>query len=397
MARLALAAFVLVVAVLALGRTAAAADAKTVDLYTIGPGDYLFSRYGHSLLCVRDGDAAPEAPAGRCFDYGIPDRDEVVHMAWTSIRGQPSFVPLMIEERLVLDVYRGQGRAIERQRLPLSAEEAERLASRLEEDARERRAYAYHPYWSNCSTQLRDRIDEATGGRLRPGRSTPATARFREIAEEGLSGRLGELTMLAFLLGAPNDRVPDGWEVMFIPTGLRDGVLERLGASVETVSEHQAIVLPTSRAVGRAALVLLAFALFALVRFAIRRGRARAGLILLGLVLGSLGALTVLVASLVVWPELSNNWSLALLVPTDLALPLLPRRWLVAYARARIAIAVALGVLELVGVIAQPILPIVALVAIPLAGMLGALRAAEEDDTGGKSADRGDTRTAAAA
>lgn len=367
---------------LGVAREARAAEAtregaKTVDLYTIGPGDYFYARYGHSVLCARDAGADPAELNARCYDYGVPDSEDFWHIGWSAVRARPTFVPVIVDERLVLDVFRGQGRSIDRQHLPLSPEEAARLVDRMEREVRERWAYAYHPYWNNCTTTLRDRIDDATGGKLRPGRPTPATARFREIMEEGLSGRLGELTLLAITLGPENDRIPNGWEVMFTPIGLQGGIQERLGAAIEKVDERKAVILPTSRAIGRIALFFLAFALFVSVRLLARRGKIRRALFVLAFALGGLGCFTSFVASVVVWSEISHNWALALLVPTDLALPWLPRRWLVGYARARIAIAVVLGVLELASVISQPLLPLVALVVLPLAGMLGALRDSE--------------------
>ncbi len=365
--------------VFGLAREARAAEGeKTVDLYTIGPGDYFYARYGHSVLCARDAGADPSQPTARCYDYGVPDREDFWHLGWTAIRAQPAFAPVIVDERVVLDVFRGQGRSIERQHLPLTPEEAGRLVDRMEREVRERWAYAYHPYWANCTTALRDRIDDATGGKLRPGRITPATARFRDIMEEGLSGRLGELTLLAITLGPENDRIPNGWEVMYTPTGLQGGVQERLGAPIEKLEDRKAVILPTSRAVGRIALFFLAFALFAAVRLLARRGNVRRALFAMGFVLGTLGAALVLVTSLVVWSEITHNWALALLVPTDLALPWLPRRWLVGYARVRIAIAAVLGVLELASVISQPLLPLVALVVLPFSGMLGALKASPE-------------------
>lgn len=360
----------------------AAEGAKTVDLYTIGPGDYFYARYGHSVLCARDAGADPSQPNARCYDYGVPDREDFWHIGWTAIRAQPAFVPVIVDERVVLDFFRGQGRSIERQHLPLTPEEATRLVDRMEREVRERWAYAYHPYWANCTTALRDRIDDATGGKLRPGRITPATARFREIMEEGLSGRLGELTLLALTLGPENDRVPNGWEVMYTPIGLQGGIQERLGAPIEKLEDRKAVILPTSRAVGRIAIFFLAFALFVTVRLLARRGNVRRALYVMGFVLGTLGASLVLVTSLVVWSEITHNWALALLVPTDLALPWLPRRWLVGYSRARVAIALVLGVLELASVISQPLLPIVALVALPFAGMLGAVKASERKAEG---------------
>lgn len=358
MLRRAVAVLVAFVALLAAPRIARA-DAV---LYTIGPGSYLFSRYGHSLICV---DA-------RCYDYGVPDRDEAVHMTWASIRGQAIFVPVAIDESFALEVFRSQGRSIDKQRLPIGDAEVKKLKDLLERDVREKRAYAYHPYFANCTTAVRDRLDEALGGRLRQNRQNPVAARFRDLSEEGLSGRLGELTLLAFLLGDPAERKPTGWEVMFLPDALRDGVTEQLRVVPERLEETKAVILPTSRAIGRAALVILAVILVAVVGWGAKRlekGDARRARIALGIasaVLGGMALVAELVALLVVWPEFRHNWALVALLPTDLAMPWLSRRHLAIYARARAALAGGLFVLELAGVVAAPIIPVCVLVALPM-------------------------------
>lgn len=352
----------------------ARASEVAVDLYTIGQGSYLYASYGHSVLCVRDVEDSPAARTGRCYDYGIADRQDALSILWESVRARAIFTPVEVTEEVMIRSFAEQGRAIERQRLPLSAEEARALSDRLAREVATRYAYAYHPYYANCATQLRDRIDEATAGRLRPGRAVVEKAPFRERMEEGLSGRLFELTGLALLMGTPNERVPSPWEAMYLPGALRDGVAERFGAPAERIEERQAVILPTSPAIGRIAVFSFALLLFAVVRLGARRGRLRLAIGAAFGVLGLLGVALEVVAAVVVWPEFSRNWALALLWPTDLAMPWLDRRWLSRYAQARVAVAVLVAAGEIVGVVGQPVLHLAALVALPMLGLLTALR-----------------------
>lgn len=349
----------------------------TIDLYTIGPGSYLFARYGHSLLCARDAGDKTGA-TGRCFDYGVPDREDFTHVAWDTIRGRAIFAPVRIDEPVMLQVFRDQGRSIDRQRLPLPAADAERLAKRLDADVEGRVAYAYHPYYANCTTQVRDRIDSVLPGRLRAESPFKKSPRYRDLSEAGLTGKLVELTALSLLLGTPAERTPNAWEGMFLPVALEEGV-ERLGAAPEKIEEAKAVILPTSTAVGRIALFLLAFALFVFVRVAWRRpalGR-RAALGAVALVLGALALVCELVAVLVVWPEFGRNWSLVALLPTDLALPFLPDRILRVYVKARMAIGALLFVGEIVGVVEQPIFPVSVLVVLPMLAIHSSMRDAK--------------------
>lgn len=363
---------------LGLARTArAGSSAMTVELYTIGPSDALPSRFGHSLLCVRPpGEDAPEH--GHCYDYGVADRDDLAHMIWTAVRGTPSFAPVKIGEATALAFFKGQGRQIERQRVPLAPDEAGRLVAAMDEEVRERRAYAYHPYTANCATKLRDHLDAASGGRLRPGPSHIPPGTFREYMEEGHSGRVGILTAMALWLGEGSDRVPSPWEAMLLPAVLRDGVAERFEAPPEQLEERLAVVLPTSRSVGRLALFAFAVALSVVARVAVGRGRPRLVLAIVGGALGLIALSSELFAALVTWREATPTWSLALFLPTDLALPLLTGRRLTVYLKARVAMAGLFALLEIAGVVREPMLPLAALVALPMLGVLSALREREQ-------------------
>jgi hypothetical protein len=351
----------------------ASGEVFMVELYTVGPSSAFPSRFGHSLLCVRPFDKdTPES--GTCYDYGVADREDLVHIAWTAIRGMPSFIPVTIAEDRAVEFYRDQGRQIDRQRVPLTAEEAGRLVAAMNEEVVGRRAYAYHPYRSNCATRLRDHIDAASNGRLRKGSSTISKETFRALAEEGHSGRIGMLAPMALYLGEGNDGTPSAWEAMFLPAGLRDGVADSFAAPPVRVSERVDAVLQTSRTVGRIALIALAFALMAVVRMVRRRGHLRAGVMIVGFTLGALALSVDIVCALVIWPEVSHNWALALLLPTDLALPYLSAPRLAIYAKARLALLAVFAVLEIVNVIHQPLLPLAILAALPLLAILSALR-----------------------
>lgn len=358
-------------------RTAhAEGERKAVDLYTIGPSSELPSRFGHSLLCVRPAER-DTVESGRCYDYGVADREDIVHVVWTALRGVPSFVPVVIDEPRAISFFKGQGRQIERQRLSLSDEQSAKLVAALDEEVRDRRAYAYHAYRANCATKLRDHIDAASGGRLRPGPSHVPVEAFRETMEEGHSGRIGILTLMAIYLGEPSDRVPTPWEAMLLPSVLRDGVAERFSAPPEKIAESLSIVLPTSRAIGRFAVVVLAFVLLLIVRLTARWNRLGIGVMIAGGVLGLLALSIELAAVLATWPEISRNWALLVFLPTDLAIPYLYKhgeKRLTTYLKIRMAMAGGLVALEIATVIHQPILPLAALVVLPMAAILSSVR-----------------------
>lgn len=355
----------LVIALASLGPSAARADAAgsapVVELYTMGPGEDLFSTFGHAAICVRDG----RTPAGRCFNYGTTDFSTPLPLTWDFIRGRARFWVSVVDLPTMLHFYRRADRTIWRQVLPLDGARAAKLAAALEASTDERvKFYRYHHFLDNCTTRIRDIVDAATEGALsRASRDRGRT--FREWARDGFAGTWPLLAVTELLLGRPADQRTDSWAAMFLPSELRVEVAARLGAKPEVVYARRGPPPSGSTRLGH-----LAFALFGLALAGVLLGAAyaprsprgrdagfRVGLTLVGLALGLVGVVLWSLAVLSTFPELRRNEALAAFWPTDLLLPLLPWRWLRAYAAARLAVA-ALLVLGHVAPLVQPLSPL---------------------------------------
>ncbi len=167
----------------------AAAGAQThaepeVALVTMGPGDDVFSRYGHAALCVRD----EISPQGRCYNYGTADFTTYEALLWAVLRGTARFWVSVVDEPATMQQYaRVEDRTVWRQVLPYPAEARRRLVARLSLDALpEHRYYVYHHYRDNCTTRIRDHLDAVSEGALSavrtqcppraPGASAPSRA-----------------------------------------------------------------------------------------------------------------------------------------------------------------------------------------------------------------------------
>src|SRR5436190_7538324 len=90
--------------------SSARAEGSDVDLYTIGYAPNFYSRFGHSIFCVRDKGTDAALEKGVCYDYGVADREDFVHVFWSSVRGDATFVAIAVEEKVALDFFRAQGR-----------------------------------------------------------------------------------------------------------------------------------------------------------------------------------------------------------------------------------------------------------------------------------------------
>jgi hypothetical protein len=363
----------LAAAALLVAAPARAEGARVIDLFTIGYGKPFYTRYGHSLLCVME--AATDPPRGDCYDYGVTHPAHADSMVTDSIRGKAIFITAKVPYRVMIDSNVSLDRTIQRQRLPLSSDEVDRLASALETSFKGGETYAYHPATANCSTKVRDVIDHATGGRLSRDRVPTREMTYREVVDQGLVGHPLELAFVALASGTPNERYPDSFEAQFLPRLLRDAVEQRFGVKPEMVHERVENLPPLSTGVGRGLLALVGL-LVALTIYGCRRNERRFTLALRagGILLGDLGILLEVIALVCVYPETRYNWSLVVLLPTDLAIGWLPRRWLSWYAMGRLALLALLVVLELAGVVHQLVIPVALLAGLPLVWTLKALR-----------------------
>lgn len=315
------------------------ADAPEVALVTVGPGDDVFSRFGHAALCVRD----PATPQGRCYNYGTADFTTPAPLTWAVLRGRGRFwVSVVDEPAMVAHYARVEDRTVWRQVLALPPEARRRLADRLAWDALPaHRHYVYHHYRDNCTTRLRDHLDAVSERALSPARITVTERSWRDRTREGFASDLRLLGLAELLLGSALDAPMNRWEEMFLPSVLREEVARALSSPAVAVSTR-ARPLPegeSTRGLG----VLIGFsAIVSLLGLLGGSPRPR----LLSLSARALTALLLAVPGLAVWsmvigstlPELRHNAVALVLVPTDLALAW-PSTWR-RYGRARLVLLV---------------------------------------------------------
>jgi hypothetical protein len=338
---------------------AARADAPRIDLYTMGVGEDVFSAFGHAAICVD----------GRCYNYGTADFRTPLPLTWDFIRGRALFWVSVLDEKSMVRFYQRADRTVWRQRLALPSEQIEQLAAALAASTDEKvKYYRYHHFNDNCTTRIRDIIDQCTGGALK--RDALSRVRtFRQWAREGFAGNVGLLAVTELLLGQPSDQVTDTWAAMFLPSEMRDLVQQRLGAVPEVIYQSKRAAPDGPRWLGHALFIAVGALLAALVWLGAELGRRRAGwarglmvpsALVLGLVALILDALFILSS----FPELRRNEALLAFWPTDLLLPFLPRHVLRSYTGIRLVALALLALAHLVG-FTQPLSPLV-MIAVPL-------------------------------
>jgi hypothetical protein len=140
----------------------------TIALLTIGPGDPIWTRFGHTALMVIRQRPGEKAYGSKVYNYGAADFG-APGFAWRFFRGTARFFVAMTGTfNQNVNAYAANNRAIYYQKLNLTRDQVRRVVTRLEHDARpENREYVYHHLRAGCATKVRDLLDEATGGEIR--------------------------------------------------------------------------------------------------------------------------------------------------------------------------------------------------------------------------------------
>ncbi len=203
------------------------------------------------------------------------------------------------------------------------------MAARLEyESLPAHREYLYNPFTQNCSTRLRDLIDEASGGALRAA-SKPGTSTYRQLAAQALRDDAWLMLGMELTLGRAGDVPLSDWDAMFAPAELRRIVASSVNAPIRTL--YQGLQPSTRPGPARRLHLYLVFfgvAMGLFVFLLCRRSRLTrlVALTILGLSLTALSAVPIAATFASALPQRWPNEALLIAWPTDLLIPWLAWR-----------------------------------------------------------------------
>lgn len=221
--------------------SAAATAAPRIGVITMQPGEVFFERFGHNAIVVDD----PSLPEPLSYNFGFFDLEEPGFVG-DFIRGEMHYRLAVLPLADDLAYYRDVGRGATIQWLDLEPARATTLAAALAENARPENArYRYDYFTDNCSTRVRDALDEALDGALRrqlQGRSRGNTYR-------GDSVRLASPAPWLWLgfdlgLGPAADRPNSLWQDAFVPMRLADALRQARNAQGRPLVAAETKVLP---------------------------------------------------------------------------------------------------------------------------------------------------------
>ena len=197
------------------------ADDSEVWLVTYGPGELYWQRFGHNAIWVRDARTGLD----HTFNFGFFDFQQQDFFL-RFLMGRMLYFSAAQQAGEEFAQYVAENRSIRAQRLGLGdMQKAELIRFLVNEVRPENRDYLYDYYRNNCSTRVRDALDQALGGALgRASKDVLAPLSWRDHTRRLTEGDFWLYLGLETALGLYVDRPISLWAEMFIPGVLADVV-----------------------------------------------------------------------------------------------------------------------------------------------------------------------------
>lgn len=188
-----------------------------VSLITIGPGDDLYSGFGHSALWIYD----PANGIDRAYNYGTFSF-ETGNFYVKFLRGTLPYTLSVAPLEPQLRYWQAENRYVKEQVLNLSPDQKEKLLVYMENNYRpENREYQYLFFYDNCSTRLRDAIAVACGDSLVMNGYTKESLSFRQwIDRYAFKQKPWADFGMDLAIGSPADEIATPQQAMFLPENL---------------------------------------------------------------------------------------------------------------------------------------------------------------------------------
>ena len=324
-------------------------------LITVDVGDMVWDNFGHTALRVYDENTNTDT----VFNWGVFDvSGGVGAFSWNFFKGIMNYRLATNTPSQEFAVYREQQRTVWQDKLNLSNPQKEILYRRLMWNLEpENVEYAYQYFFDNCTTKVRDYLDEALAGKISRQYIGLTDKTFREQVQSHYQSVSLVAFSLDVLMNSNIDRTVTEWEDMYLPLQLRERLLNIQSDVAENaeqlmlLNESQVIMefpAPTIEANGYYVSSLLLWTPVILLILSLKRIRqsyfakyARVGLKIPRIsfrVLGMLGLITavfsgvygiIMLGSWFVSDHIDTHHNLNLLLfwPTDLLGILVALRW----------------------------------------------------------------------
>lgn len=192
-----------------------------VRLYTYGPGDAVFERFGHIALAVRDTLTGEDL----AFNWGMFDFQQPNFLG-RFLTGDTRYWMAGYNTEAFNAVYRAENRRIREQRLALTPMQRGALYDYVAWNAQEANKYYRYDYYNdNCSTRVRDALDWVLNGALQSQWHTaPLERTWRGETARITADNLPVFVGIHLALGRRADAPLTAWQSAFLPEHLADAL-----------------------------------------------------------------------------------------------------------------------------------------------------------------------------
>ena len=223
------------------------ADDLTVDLVTIGQGDAVWEKFGHNAIVITDRRTGTSV----AWNWGIFDFDQPGFLG-RFLKGNMRYRMDGFSAEASLAYYTSANRTVWQQRLALLPVYKRKLRALILENARpENREYTYDYFLDNCSTRVRNLLNEAMGGGLAGWtRHHYVAESYRSTSQRLVADNPFTELGLTMALGVRADSLLTMWDEAFVPMRLQARVRELLvedgrGGIRPLVSDERALFTAT--------------------------------------------------------------------------------------------------------------------------------------------------------
>ncbi|HJN95751.1 MAG: hypothetical protein CMQ15_02240 [Gammaproteobacteria bacterium] len=223
-------------------------DMRGVHFYllTIDVGDRVWDNFGHTALRVHDETTNTDT----VFNWGGFDMSEgVMSFSWNFFKGIMDYRLGTNSPSAEFAMYRSQERTVWQDKINLTNPQKEilyrRLIWNLEPD---NIVYAYQYFSDNCTTKVRDYLDEALAGKI----SQQYTSVTDETFRDQVQSHYESVSLIGFsldvLMNSNIDRFVSEWEELYLPLRFRERLLElksdvaENGGQLMLLSDSQIII-----------------------------------------------------------------------------------------------------------------------------------------------------------
>ena len=185
-----------------------------ISILTVGPGKYLYDKFGHTAVRVKDASLGIDA----IFNYGSYDFN-APNFYTKFARGKLLYNLDVNRYGPFLDYYKRQNRWVKEQVLNLNTAEKQKLFDFLVDNAKpENKSYNYDFFFDNCATKPRDVLSEVLVGSLKYDDAFLEERRtFRELIQMNVSANSWGSLGMDVAIGSVVDKTASPWEHQFLP------------------------------------------------------------------------------------------------------------------------------------------------------------------------------------